>query len=106
MNIRNPIMMLITKPQYEKLLAGGQQNMEPIIKLFGGPITWLVTGIDESGRLWGYGDIGQGCVEFGTLCFVSDLPTLKCGIGFIERDYYFTHKTGAKYLEMESLVGI
>jgi hypothetical protein len=106
MNIRNPIMVLITKKQYEQLLAGGQRNMTPIIKLFGGPITWLVTGIDEDGILWGYGDISQGCVEFGTLCHVSELPTLKCGIGFIERDYYFTHKDGAKYLEMESLTGI
>jgi hypothetical protein len=106
MNVRNPIMMLITKPQYEKLLAGGQRNMEPVIKLFGGPITWLVTGIDEAGILWGYGDISQGYVEFGTLCHVSELPTLKCGIGFIERDYYFTHKPGTKYLGLESLSGI
>ncbi len=99
-------MVLITKQQYEKLLAGGQRNMEPVIKLFGGPITWLVTGIDEAGILWGYGDIGQGCVEFGTLIHVSELPTLKCGIGFLERDRYFTHKPGTKYLDMESLAGI
>lgn len=106
MNIRNPIMVLITKQQYEKLLASGDQNMEPVIKLFGGPITWLVTGIDATGILWGYGDISQGYVEFGTLCHVRDLPTLKCGIGFMERDRYFTHKPGTKYLKMESLTGI
>lgn len=104
--VRNPIMCLITKAQMSHLLAAGQQGNTPIIKLFMGCLTWLVTGIDEDGILWGYADIGQGQVEFGTLVHVSELPTLKVGIAYIERDYYFKHVPGTKYLEKESLVGI
>ncbi len=104
--VRNPIMCLITKAQMRELRTAGHQNMTPIIKLFGGPLTWLVTEIDSDGVLWGYADIGQQCVEFGTLCHVSELPNLKCGIGYIERDYHFKPEAGAKYLEMTSLAGI
>lgn len=34
------------------------------------------------------------------------LPTLKTGIAYLERDRWFKHKDGTKYLEMESLTGI
>ena len=103
--IRNPVMMLITGPQYEALVKAGYRNMTPIIKLFGGPLTWLVTGI-EDGILYGYADLSMGCVEWGSLCHESELPTLRCGIGFIERDRNWQHKDGAKYLEMDTLIGV
>ena len=99
-------MVLICKGDYQKLIAGGAENMKPIIKLFMGNLTWLVTGIDASGRLWGYADLGMGCVEFGTLCFESELPTLKVGFAYLERDRGWKHQDGVKYLEMDSLMGV
>lgn len=103
--VRNPVMVLITGPQYEELVKAGYRNMTPILKLFGGPLTWLVTGI-EDGILYGYGDLGMGCVEWGSLCHESELSTLRCGIGYLERDRYWTHKEGTNYLELETLTGI
>lgn len=104
--VKNPIMMLITKAEMKKLTEAPYENMTPIIKLFGGPLTWLVTHIDEEGVLYGYADLNQGCVEFGGLCRIEQLPTMKCGIGFLERDRYFKHVPGTKYLELETLAGI
>jgi len=104
--IRNPIMVLVKASDYEKLTEAGDQNMVPIIKLFVENLTWLVTGITPDGRLWGYADLGFGDVEWGSLCFEDELPTMKGRIAYLERDRYFKHKDGAKYLEMESLVGI
>jgi hypothetical protein len=103
--IRNRVMMLITGPQYEALVKAGYPNMKPIIKLFGGNLTWLVTGI-EDGILYGYADLGMGCVEWGSLVHESELPTLKCGIGYLERDRNWTPKEGDKYLEMDTLIGV
>lgn len=109
MNIRNRIMVLITKEQYEKLTTVGHQNMVPVIKLFGGScFTWLVTEIDPDGILWGFADIGQGQVEFGTLFHVSELAEMRFPPlnTYLERDRGWQHKDGAKYLDMESLTGI
>jgi hypothetical protein len=104
-SVKNPVMTLITKAEMVKLLKAGYEGMTPIVKLFGGPITWLVTGI-EDGILYGYGDIGQQCVEWGGLISIEELPTLRTGIAYIERDRWFRHVEGTKYLDMESLVGI
>lgn len=98
-------MVLITGNQYEELVKAGYQNMTPIVKLFGGPLTWLVTGI-EDGILYGYGDIGQGCVEWGGLCHESELPTLRTGIAYLERDRSWKHKEGTQYLSLDTLIGI
>jgi len=103
--IRNPIMVLVRQSDYKKLVEAGYQNMTPIIKLFVENLTWLVTGI-EDGILYGYADLGMQCVEWGSLCHESELPTMKGQIAYLERDRHFKHKPDAKYLEMESLVGI
>lgn len=103
-SVKNPVMTLITKSQMKKLKSVPYTNMKPIIKLFGGPITWLLTHIADNGVVFGYGDIGQGIVEWGSLCHVSELPTLRAGIGFLERDRYWEHKDGVNYLDMHSLV--
>jgi len=102
--IKNPVMTLITKAQYSELVKAGYQNMRPIIKLFGGPVTWLVTGI-EDGILYGYGDLGQGCVEWGGLISEDELPTLKTGFMYLERDLHFKDDPSVNWLDRESLVG-
>lgn len=98
-------MVLITGPQYEQLVKNGSASMVPVVKLFGGPLTWLVTGI-EDGILYGYSDLSMECVEWGSLCHENELPTLKTGIAYIERDRHWAHKDGAKYLELDSLMGV
>lgn len=104
-SIVNPIMVLIGKAHYRMLTDAGYNGEKPIVKLFMGNLTWLVTGI-EDGLLYGYADLGQGVVEWGSLCHESELPTLKVGPAYLERDRYFEHKEGAKYLELDSLSGI
>jgi hypothetical protein len=99
-------MVIITGPQYEALKKAGADNMKPIVKLFMENVTWLVTGIDETGTLWGFGDLGLDCVEFGTLCHEDELPTLRGRFAYMERDLYWTPKEGANYFEMSTLCGI
>ena len=103
--IKNPVMTLITKAQMKKLTEVSHENMKPIVKLFGGPLTWLVNSIDD-GVLYGYADLSQGCVEWGALCHVSELPMMRIGFSFLERDRYFTPKSDMNHLEMETLAGI
>lgn len=98
-------MVLIPTADYQKLVTVGPENMTPIIKLFQASLTWLVTSIDD-GILYGYADLSMGCVEYGSLCHISELPTMKIGPFWLERDRHWKHKDGAKYLEMDSLSGI
>lgn len=104
-SIKNPVMTLITKAEMTKLVKAGYAGMTPIVKLFMGPITWLLTGY-EDGYFYGYGDISQGCVEWGGLTNEEELPTLKVGIAYIERDRHFSHVDGTKYLDLKTLTGI
>lgn len=104
--IKNPIMTLITKGQMKQLIKGGYNNRTPIVKLFGGPLTWLVTGI-EDGVLYGFADWnGYECVRWGSLTTIEELPTMKISVFYLERDKYFVHKDGTDYLNMKSLVGV
>lgn len=103
--IRNPVMVLVTGPQYEALVKAGGNNMKPIIKLFVENLTWLVTGI-EDGILYGYADLGMDCVEWGSLCHESELPTMRGRIAYLERDRNWTPKATDNYLCMNSLMGV
>ena len=98
-------MVLIGKNDYQKLVTVGHDNMKPIVKLFVANLTWLVTCI-EDGLLYGYADLGMDCVEWGSLCHESELPTFKAGPFYLERDRHWTPKPDAKYLEMNSLCGV
>lgn len=104
-NIKNPIMVLIPTAELAALEKAGYSGEKPLVKLFMGSLTWLVTGI-EDGILYGWADLGMGCVEWGGLCAVEELPTLKVGFAYLERDRHWSHKDGAKYGEMESLCGV
>jgi hypothetical protein len=103
--IRNRVMVLVTGPQYEELVKAGYSNRKPIIKLFCENVTWLVTGI-EDGYFYGYGDIGMGCVEWGSLTNEEELPTLRGRISYFERDRNWAPKEGADYCSMDTLIGV
>jgi len=103
--IKNPVMTLITIEQRKKLIAAGQDGMTPIVKIFGGSVTWLLTG-EASGYFFGYADLGMGCVEWGTLISVKGISTLRVQMGiYLERDLHYTPEN-ANFLEMESLAGV
>ena len=103
--IKNPFGVLLTASDLEKLNKAGYNNMTPIVKLFVGPLTWLLTG-EEDGYFYGYGDLGQGCVEWGGLTNIEELPEVKFGPFWLEKDKWFVHKDGTNYLDLETLTGI
>lgn len=81
----------------------------PIVKFFNpcGAGTWLICGIEpDNNIMWGWADLGMGCVEYGTIS-LQELSELKLPFGLtIERDLHFKHKPGTNYGELSSLVGI
>jgi hypothetical protein len=100
-------MKLLTKELTTKLEASGYKNMKPIVKLFNpwGSATWLLTGM-EDGILYGYADLGMGCVEWGGIASLEEFEAIRGPFGLkIERDLYWTPKEGANYCEKESLIG-
>jgi hypothetical protein len=100
-------MKLLTKELTEKLNRAGYAGTKPICKLFTpwGRATWLITGI-EDGILYGYADLGMGCVEWGGIDSVESLQAIRGPFGMkIERDLYWTAREGAEYCQLESLVG-
>jgi hypothetical protein len=95
-------MKLLTKELTEKLNRAGYAGTKPICKLFTpwGRATWLLTGI-EDGILYGYADLGMGCVEWGGIESIRGPFGMK-----IERDLYWEPVEGeVEYCGMESLIG-
>jgi len=101
-------MKLLTKELTEKLNRAGYAGTKPICKLFTpwGRATWLITGI-EDGILYGYADLGMGCVEWGGIESVESLEAVRGPFGMkIERDLYWEPVEGeVEYCRMESLIG-
>ena len=95
-------MTLITPEQERELLSQGKASEadpeaihphRPIVKLFVGPATWLISEAspDDPDRLFGLCDLGMGFPELG---YVSraELESLRVGpYGLpVERDLWFT----------------
>jgi hypothetical protein len=101
-------MKLLTKELTAKLNRAGYAGTKPICKLFTpwGRATWLITGI-EDGILYGYADLGMGCVEWGGIESVESLEAVRGPFGMkIERDLYWEPVDGeVEYCGMESLIG-
>ena len=101
-------MKLLTKELTEKLNRAGYAGTKPICKLFTpwGRATWLITGIQD-GILYGYADLGMGCVEWGGIESVESLEAIRGPFGMkIERDLYWEPVEGeVEYCGMESLIG-
>lgn len=101
-------MKLLTKELTEKLNRAGYAGTKPICKLFTpwGRATWLITGI-EDGILYGYADLGMGCVEWGGIASLEELEAIRGPFGMrIERDLYWEPVEGeVEYGLMESLIG-
>lgn len=66
--------------------------MIPIVKLFGGSVTLLLTG-ERDGLLYGFADLGMGCVEWGGIMPVEELARFTVQLGLpLERDLFFKPK--------------
>lgn len=85
-------MKLFTKPIEAALRKAGVDGNKPICKLFtpDAQCTWVLTGLENDGdTLWGFADLGMGCVEFGTIS-LNEIKNLKGRLGLpIERDLHF-----------------
>ena len=101
-------MKLFTKEIETKLIAAGYNGSRPICKLFTpwGAGTWLVTG-EEDGILYGWGDLGMQCVEFGGLFSREEVEAIRGPAGLkIERDLYFKDYGVTDYGSLETLAGV
>jgi hypothetical protein len=103
--VKNPVMTLITKEQRKALIKAGYNNMRPIVKIFGGAFTWLITG-EEDGILYGYADLSMDCIEWGGLFSVEELATMKYSCFYFERDLHFEDDPKVEYLKLDTLSGI
>ena len=98
-------MKLLTKVQEQRLRENHRRQMQtterdldfvPVVKLFAGSATWLLTELDEDSILFGLCDMGMGFPELGSV----SLTELESYSGFpaIERDLYFcTDKPLSEY---------
>jgi hypothetical protein len=83
-------------------------NKVPICKFFTpwGSATWLITG-EEDGILYGYADLGMGCVEYGAIASIQEMEAIRGPFGLtIERDLYWTPKKDVNYESFSSLLNV
>ena len=97
-------MKLITKKQWERLLANGadlEGDHAPVVKLFtpDAGCTWLLTAVEPENHDIAYGlcDLGVGFPELGTVS-LRELARVRGSLGLpVERDLFFwgTHPLSA-----------
>lgn len=82
-----------------------EPDHKPVLKIFGGPATWLFTELSPDGdTLFGLCDLGQGFPELGyvTLTELRAVRLKPFGLP-LERDMYFTaNKTLSQYADVAS----
>jgi len=78
-------MKILTKPITRQLKANLLRNLtdgeaaistKPVVKLFGGACTWLLSELDDDGIAFGLCDLGMGSPELGYVS-VDELLTLR-----------------------------
>lgn len=101
-------MQLLLKAQRDKLIANSRLTGEallsdgtipepdhnPVVKFFNpcGASTWLISEMDEDGRMFGLCDLGQGFTELGYV-MLDELESIRLPFGLgIERDRHWKPK--------------
>jgi hypothetical protein len=107
-------MKLLTKPIEAKLLANSKlpdakkSALKPVAKFFtpDANATWLISEMDEEGRMFGLCDLGLGCAELGYV-MLDELKTLRGRLGLpVERDRWFkADKTLSEYANESRVSG-
>ena len=91
--------VLLTKALRAKLLENYKTpdaNHKPVVKFFTpwGAATWLITDMDDTGRMFGLCDLGQGYPELGYVS-LEELQSLRGPVGLrVERDVHFGTSLG------------
>ena len=102
-------MKLLTAELKKALTKAGYDNETPICKLFTpwGKATWLITGM-EDGILYGYADLGMGCVEHGSIATIEEMESIRGPFQMkIERDLYWTPpEKEVEYWKLDSLMSV
>lgn len=98
-------MKILTKSIQNKLQKAAHSSMKPIVKFFNpcGAATWLICSMEENNdTMWGYADLGMGCVEFGTIS-LSELQSVRLPFNLkIERDLHWQPIASKDYTEILS----
>lgn len=93
-------MKIFTESQEAQLRANFSQQLQdpnhsidfqPVLKLFCGNATWLLTELDDDDRLFGLCDLGLGFPELGYVS-LAELESLNV-FPPLERDRYFQPET-------------
>ena len=102
-------MKLLTAELKKALTKAGYDSETPICKLFTpwGKATWLITGM-EDGILYGYADLGMGCVEHGSIATIEEMESIRGPFQMkIERDLYWTPpEKEVEYWKLDSLMSV
>ena len=102
-------MKLLTAELKKALTKAGYDNETPICKLFTpwGKATWLITGM-EDGILYGYADLGMGCVEHGSIATIEEMESIRGPFQMkIESDLYWTPpEKEVEYWKLDSLMSV
>ena len=106
-------MKMLLDDQRKKLLQNSKQqngstDFHPVVKFFTpwSSMTWLITEMDEDGRLFGLCDMGVQCPELGYV-MLDEILSMRGPFGLrIERDRHFTpNKLISQYADEARLKG-
>jgi len=90
-----PRKAFLTDVMKAQLSEAKPDSMKPLFRVFGGgAFTYVLTNLEDDGdTLWGFCDIGQGCVEYGTVSLreLEERHFPPFGLG-MERDRFWEAK--------------
>ena len=105
-------MKLLLDHQKERLLANSAiaeagedtSELQPVVKFFNpcGAATWLISEMDEEGRMFGLCDLGMGSPEMGYV-MLDEIKSVRLPFGLkIERDMHFVPRKSLSHYADEA----
>jgi hypothetical protein len=91
-----------------QLMGVEEPDHKPVVKFFNpcGASTWLISQMDEDGRMYGLCDLGMGFPELGYV-MLDEITSIRVQFGLkIERDMHFkATKTLSEYADEARIAG-